>query len=410
MAFPPLADIRRHFPALDRRENGHPVAYFDGPGGTQVPLAVAEAITDYLLHHNANTHWVYPTSLETDQMIADARVAFGDWFGGDPTGVVFGANMTTLTLHAGRALGRMWKSGDELIVTELDHHANVDPWRVLAREIGMSVRTVPMRPETGTHDWDAFAALVGPRTRLIAIGAASNALGTIGDVSRAAEMARRVGALVYVDAVHFAPHRRIDVAAMGADFVACSAYKFCGPHLGVLYGRPDLLGALDTPKLQPAPTQAPDRMETGTGNHEGIAGALAAVEWHAALGGPEGSRRSRLDRAFAGIEAHEAPLIARLWEGLAAIPGVRCYGLVPGSAPRTGTMSFAVGGLTSDDVCRRLVPFGLYCSSGDFYATTAVARLGHADGGLVRAGCAPYTSMDEIERLISAVREVARGG
>lgn len=409
MTFPALTEIRRQFPALDRRENGHPVAYFDGPGGTQVPIAVANAITDYLLHHNANTHWVYPTSVETDRIIAEARVAFADWFGGDPAGVVFGANMTTLTLHAGRALGRMWKTGDELVVTELDHHANVDPWRVLAREVGMTVRTVPMRPESGTHDWDAFAAAVGPRTRLIAIGAASNALGTISDVARAAEMARRVGALVYVDAVHFAPHRRIDAAAMGADFVACSAYKFCGPHLGILHGRPELLARLDAPKLQPAPEQSPDRMETGTGNHEGIAGALAVVEWHASLGGPAGSRRERLDRAFAGIEAHEAPLIARLWEGLSAIAGVRCCGVVPGTAPRTGTMSFAVGALPADEVCRRLVPYGLYCSSGDFYATTAVARLGHAADGLVRAGCAPYTSMDEIERLIAAVREIARG-
>lgn len=401
-----VESLRGRFPALRRREGSHAVAYFDGPGGTQVPDSVADAIRDYLLFHNSNTHWVYPTSVETDSIITEARSAFADWFCCDASEVVFGANMTTLTLHLGRALGRAWSAGDEIVVTELDHHANVDPWRELAADRGLVVRCVPVVTASGTHDWDAFAAAITPRTKLVAVGAASNALGSITDVARVAAMARAVGALVFVDAVHLAPHRRIDVQAMGADFVACSAYKFCGPHVGVLYGRRQLLEGLRTPKLQPSPDTAPDRMETGTGNHEGIAGALAAVEFHAALGGEGGTRRERLDRAFAAIEAHEMPLLHRLWHGLSAIPGVRCLGPTP-DRPRTGTMSFVVEGMASEEVCRRLVPFGLYCSNGDFYATTLVQRLGYGDVGLVRVGCAPYTTMDEIERLVAAVRLIA---
>jgi cysteine desulfurase family protein (TIGR01976 family) len=402
-----LVEVRRQFPALRRQHDGHPVAYFDGPGGTQVPETVADAMRDYLFFHNANTHWVYPSSVETDAMIVAARAAYADWFGCLPNEVVFGNNMTTLTLHISRALGRQWTAGDEIVVTELDHHANVDPWRELAADRGLIVRRVAFHPETGEHDWEAFAAAITPNTKLVAVGAASNALGTITDVARVAKLARAVGALVYVDAVHFAPHRRIDVKAMDADFVVCSSYKFCGPHVGILYGRLALLESLNPPKLVPAPNQSPDRFETGTGNHEGIAGALAAVEFHASLGGPEGTRRERLDRAFAAIVAHEAPLLRRLWEGLGELPRTRRFGPTP-DRPRTGTMSFAVDGMSSDEVCRRLIPYGLYCSNGDFYAATVVERLGYAEAGLVRIGCAPYTTVEEIDRLLSAVGEIVR--
>jgi cysteine desulfurase family protein (TIGR01976 family) len=240
--------IRAAFPALERVHAGRPVAYFDGPGGTQVPAPVVEAMTDYLVRHNANTHWNYPASAETDRIIADARAAFADFFQGSADEVVFGANMTTLTLHVGRALGGHWGPGDEIVVTELDHHANVDPWRALERERGVTVRMAAMDPAAGQLDWDDFARVLTDRTRLVAIGAASNALGTITDVARAADLARRRGALVFVDAVHFAPHARLDVAALGCDLLACSAYKFYGPHLGVLYGRRSLLDALDVPK------------------------------------------------------------------------------------------------------------------------------------------------------------------
>src|SRR5260221_5323493 len=275
IAVSPVETIRRAFPALERRHEGQPVAYFDGPGGTQVPQAVVAAMSDYLLHHNANTHWAYPTSVETDAALAAARAALADFLGATPTEVAFGANMTTLTFHLARSLGRLWGAGDEVVVTELDHHANVDPRRAVARERGVTVRSVPFRPETGQLDEDALARALTPRTRLLAVGAASNALGTINDVRQAAELAHAAGALVFVDAVHYAPHALVDVRALGCDFLACSAYKFYGPHVGRLFGRHERLAAPDLPKLEPAPDTAPERIETGTLNHQGIVEAAA---------------------------------------------------------------------------------------------------------------------------------------
>ncbi|MEO8587598.1 MAG: cysteine desulfurase-like protein [Acidobacteriota bacterium] len=399
--------IRSHFPALERTEGGRPVAFFDGPGGTQVPSAVAGAVTDYLLHHNANTHWSYPTSVETDRMLAAARSALGDFLGGDPAEIVFGANMTTLTFHLARALARGWAEGDEVVVTELDHHANVDPWRALAKEKGIVVKTVPLLGGAAELDVDAFARLLGKRTRLVAVGAASNAVGTINDVPRVAAMARANGSLVFVDAVHYAPHVLVDVKALGADFLACSPYKFYGPHAGVLWGRRELIEKLDVPKLRPAPEQSPDRLETGTQNHEGIVGCGAAVEFLASLAGPAGDRRVRLARTFSALHERGDALFARMWAGLGAIPGVTLYGPPPG-ARRTPTVGFGVKGRASEDVARALVPRGVYVSHGDFYATTLVERLGVAADGLVRAGAACYTTEDEVDRLVAGVREIAR--
>ena len=401
-----LTDLRSRFPALGRTERGHSVAYFDGPGGTQVPESVIAAMSDYLAHHNANTHWAYPTSLETDAAIAEARAALADFVGGDPGEIAFGANMTTLTFHLARALGRKWGTGDEVVVTELDHHANVAPWRALATERGITVRTVRVVPETGELDAADLEAAIGPRTRLLAIGAASNALGTINDVAHASRLARAAGALVYVDAVHYAPHRLVDAAALGADFLACSAYKFYGPHVGILWGRKYRLEALDVPKLEPAPDHAPERIETGTQNHEGIAGARAAVDFLASQGTGK-NRRARLADFFAAEEAREHALVRHLWRGLEAIPGVRPVGPRPGR-PRTSTISFAVDGLPSRKVAAALAPLGLFLSSGDFYASTIVARLGYAETGLVRAGLACYTTSEDVERLLEGVERVAR--
>jgi cysteine desulfurase family protein (TIGR01976 family) len=402
----PVDVIRDHFPALKRRHHGLPVAYFDGPGGTQVPLSVAEAMTNYVLHHNANTHWLYPTSLETDAALLAARQALADFVGGQPPEIAFGANMTTLTFHLGRALGRGFAPGDEVVVTELDHHANIDPWRQLARERDLNVRAVRFRAETGQLDMDDLAAALGPRTRLLAIGGASNAIGTVNDVRRAADLAHARGALVFVDAVHYAPHLLADVEALGADFLACSAYKFYGPHVGVLWGRQALLEGLDLPKLQPAPEKAPERMETGTQNHEGIVGAASAVDFLASLAeGPE--RRVRLLRAFAGLHARGQELVGRLWSGLGSIDGVTLFGPPP-SAPRTPTVAFTVRGRTSEAVARALAEQALFVSNGDFYATTVVRRLGHGEDGIVRAGCACYTTDEDVDRLIEAVAVVAR--
>jgi cysteine desulfurase family protein (TIGR01976 family) len=398
-------EVRAQFPALRRRHNGEPVAYFDGPGGTQVPQSVADAASDYLLHHNANTHWAYPTSIETDAALAEAREALADFLGGRPSEIAFGANMTTLAFHLGRALARAWAPGDELVVTELDHHANSDPWRQLAREHALAVRVVRFRPETGQLDMDGLAAALGPRTRLLAIGAASNVLGTINDVRRAADLAHAAGALVFVDAVHYAPHALVDVAALGADFLACSAYKFYGPHIGVLWGRQALVEALDAPRLEPAPDYSPERLETGTQNHEGMVGAAAAVDFLASLArGP--TRRARLEAAFGALHARGQALVERLWSGLRDIAGVTLYGPPPGK-PRTPTVSFTVRGVPSEQVARALADRAVFVSHGDFYALTAVARLGQAKDGVVRAGCACYTTAGEVDRLLDGIRALA---
>jgi cysteine desulfurase family protein (TIGR01976 family) len=402
-----VKEIRSRFPALERVHGGRPVAYFDGPGGTQVPRTVVEAMSDYLLRHNANTHWRYPSSIETDAALDAARQALAEFLNGRPDEIVFGQNMTTLTYHLARALGRAWGPGDEIVVTELDHHANVDPWKALVKERGVTVRVVRMRPETGDLDAEDLERAVSPRTRLVAVGAASNALGTVNDVRRIAALAHAAGALCFVDAVHSAPHVLVDVAGIGCDYLACSPYKFYGPHLGVLWGRRHLLDQLDVPKLEPAPDEAPERLETGTLSHEGIVGAAAAVDFLASLAGPgAGSRRAALVRVYAELHARGDRLFARLWEGLGRIRGVRRYGLAPG-APRTQTVSFTVDGLDADTVAEHLAGRAVFASSGDFYAWTVVQRLGHARDGLVRAGCAIYTTEEEVDRLVEAVTETA---
>ncbi len=396
--------IRACFPALERRHAGRPVAYFDGPGGTQVPRQVVEAMTDYLYHHNANTHWHYPTSVETDQALARAREAFADFFGASPREVVFGNNMTTLTFHVARALGRKWGPGDEIVVTELDHHANVAPWRALERERGVTIRSVQFDTKTGELAVEDFAHAITRRTRLVAIGAASNALGTISPVRDVAQLAHAHGALCFVDAVHYAAHQLTDVRAMECDFLVCSPYKFYGPHLGVLFGRAEILASLDVPKLSPAPDAIPDRLETGTQNHEGIAGARAAVDFLASLATGT-SRRERLARALDDLHARGDELFGPLWDALTSMKGITCYGPAPGR-PRTPTLSFTVAGMTSAQVAKALAAEALFVSNGNFYASTVAERLGHAEDGLVRIGCACYTTEQEIERLLRALQLV----
>jgi cysteine desulfurase family protein (TIGR01976 family) len=405
-----ISEIRSHFPALERTHQGFPVAYFDGPGGTQVPRAVVEAMSDYLFNHNANTHWAYPTSAETDVLIEDARRVFADFFNCDTNEVSFGANMTTITFHIARGLGRGLHRGDEIIVTELDHHANVAPWYALERERGVKVRAVRMLTETGQLDWNDLEDAITRNTRVVAISAASNALGTINDVQRAARMAREVGALTFVDAVHYAPHALVDVREMECDLLACSAYKFYGPHIGVLYARSDLLNSMDVPKLIPAPDSGPERIESGTQNHEGIVGAAAAVDFLAALseamaGGV--SRRERLMNTLAALRSRGDEQLIQLWNGLKGIEGVTVFGPEPDS-PRTPTVSFVIRDILSIEVTRRLVERGIFTSHGDFYAKTVVERLGKDEQGLLRAGCACYTTSEEIERLLDGVRIIAK--
>jgi cysteine desulfurase family protein (TIGR01976 family) len=406
--------IRADFPALARREGGQPVAYFDGPGGTQVPRVVVEAVAEYLTSHNANTHWAFTTSIETDAALARSRQALADFLNAAPEEIAFGANMTTLTFHLARALGRMLGPGDAIITTELDHHANIDPWQTLVRERGVQVHQVKMIPETGQLDWDDLDRLLTDhRTRLLATGAASNALGTINDIARAVAMAREAEAMTFVDAVHYAPHQLVDVRDWGCDFLACSAYKFYGPHVGVLYGRRDRIEALDVAKLEPAPNTAPERLETGTQNHEGVVGAAAAVDYLASLacepaGAELSTRRERLGTVYQALHDRGERLLSRLWEGLRRVDGVRLFGPPP-DAPRTPTLSFAVGEIPAAEVGRLLARRGVFASHGDFYASTVARRLGMATQGLVRIGCACYSTEEEVDRVAEGVRDISAG-
>lgn len=404
----PVEKIRAQFPALSRLQNGYPVAYFDGPGGTQVPRSVVEAISNHLYHHNANTHWAYPTSSETDAAIRNGRAALADLINATPEEIVFGPNMTTLTFHLSRALGRAYGPGDEIVVTELDHHANIAPWQALKKERGITVNSVRMDPATGQLDWQDLQSKVNKRTKVLAIGVASNALGTINDIRRAAEVAHNAGALLFADAVHSTPHIPTDAKDWGCDFLVCSAYKFYGPHLGVMFGRKELLQSIDFPRLIPAPDAPPERAETGTLNHEGIAGAAAAVHFLSSLSAGA-SRREKLLAAMSALEARGQELVTRMWNGLSNIPGVKVFGPEPAKS-RTPTISFTVHGAAPADVARRLAEQGVFVSHGNFYAATVVERLGVGNQGLVRAGCACYTTTEEVDRLIKGVRKAAQAG
>jgi cysteine desulfurase family protein (TIGR01976 family) len=400
----PVAEIRKQFPALERAHNYHQVAYFDGPGGTQVPRCVVEQMSDYLYHHNANTHWAYPTSAETDAAIEHARRVCAGFLNASPDEIAFGANMTTLTYHLSRALSLNFSPGDEIVVTELDHHANIDPWRRLAIERGVTIRTVRLDTATGQLDYEDFERFVGPRTRVVAIGAASNALGTINDLPRVIELAHNAGALVFVDAVHYAPHALIDVKALDCDFLGMSAYKFHGPHIGILFGKGALLQEIDFPKLVPAPDYIPENAETGTQNQEGMVGAAAAIEFLASLGS-KATLRENLQSVFAEMHARNARLFARLWEGLSSLRAVTVYG-PPVNAPRTPTIAFTIAGRTATEAARALGEKGLFLSHGDFYAWTVMQRFGLEPEGFIRAGCACYTTEEEIDRLLAGVADL----
>jgi cysteine desulfurase family protein (TIGR01976 family) len=413
-------DIRAQFPALEREHNGHPVAYFDAPGGTQTPRVVVDAVTDYLLNHNANTHWEYPTSHETDAILESARHTFADFLNASANEIVFGPNTTTMIYHLSRALGRTLGPGDEIVITELEHHANVAPWQALLVERGVTLNVAQMDPESGQLDWSDFERLVTKRTKVVSFGAGCNALGTVNRYRDAVELAHSVGALALVDAVHYAPYFLCDVKETGCDFMTASAYKFYGPHASVFYGKRELLESIDFPKLQPAPNTAPERAEMGTQIHEGIAGAAAAVDFYASLASPAVSsanrasdsdrvinnRRELLLSAFEGLRRHSRPQVKRLWEGLSRIKGVRLYGPPP-EVDRTPTVSFTIENVASTEVARQMAERGLFVSHGDFYAQTVIERLGLAPEGLVRVGCACYTSDEEVDRLVEAAGEIA---
>ena len=397
--------VRSRFPALSRAESGRPVAYLDGPGGTQVPAEVVEAMSHRLRVGTANIGGSFGASREADAVTAAAREAMADFLGGRPEEVAFGQNMTSLTFSVSRALAREWGPGDEVVVTRLDHDANVTPWRLAAADRGATVRVVHFDPADGTLDLGHLEQAVGERTRLVAVGAASNALGTVPPVRRVADLAHAAGALVFVDAVHYAPHRLIDVAALGADFLACSAYKFFGPHTGALWGRSGLLESLEAYKVVPAPSSGPGKWETGTQSFESLAGVAAAVDYLGSLG-EGGTRRERLAAALAAIRVYEESLAARFLAGVAGMPHLRLYGLADPArlAERTPTFSLGVEGLSPDEAARCLGEQGIHAWSGDYYAVGVMEHLGVArQGGLLRLGFVHYNTAEEVDRVLAAL-------
>lgn len=425
--------IRAQFPALAQEIGGQPAVFFDGPGGTQVPRRVIDAIGDYLIRANANTHGAFATSRRTDETIAAAHAAMADLLGCDSDEVVFGPNMTTLTFAISRAIGRELGPGDEIVVTRLDHDANVAPWRAL-EERGVTVRAVDIDVEDCTLDMDDMARQIGARTKLVAIGYASNAVGTINDVAAVTRMAHAVGALSYVDAVHYAPHGPIDVRAIGCDFLACSPYKFFAPHMGALYGRREHMERLRPYKVRPAGDQAPDRWETGTKNHEGLAGVAAAIDYLAELGRKTAGdrrlatdaevsaihnsqanaqqRRSDLLAAMAAIRDYERGLAERLIAGLLTVPGLTFYGIGDPArfAERTPTVSVRVAGHTPRALAEALGEQGIFVWDGNYYALSLTERLGvEADGGMLRIGLVHYNTAAEVDRLLAALLEIAGG-
>jgi cysteine desulfurase family protein (TIGR01976 family) len=410
-----VAALRQRFPALSLEQDGRPIVFFDGPGGTQVPDTVIDAVTSYYRESNANTGGAFLTSQRSDALVAEAHEAMAEMLGAaDPGEIKFGPNMTTLTFHVSRSIVAQMNPGDEIVVTRLDHHGNVDPWVSAARDRGLTVRTWEPRLDDCTLDLADLDELLGPRTKLVAIGWASNAVGTINHVSEIVRRAHAVGAWTYVDAVHAAPHLPIDVRAIETDFLACSTYKFFGPHMGVLYGRAAVLDSLPTYKIIPAH----DRFETGTQSFEAMAGVIAAVDYLAGIGAHYGtaaasdSRGERVRAAMVAIRAYEMDLYQRLAGGLAEIPGLRLYGITEPDRfnDRTPTAALTMEGHAPRAISDALGREGIATWDGDFYATGLVERLGLTDsGGVVRIGLTHYNTVEEVDRVIDALARIAEG-
>ncbi|HEV8281788.1 MAG TPA: cysteine desulfurase-like protein [Candidatus Limnocylindrales bacterium] len=406
--------LRAEFPALRREQNGRPVVFLDGPGGTQVPQRVVDAVTTYLIDNNANAGGAFVTSEASDAMVDEAHAAVADFLGAaSPGEIKFGANMSTLTLHIGRSIGATLSPGDEIVVTTLDHEANVSTWEAMAADRGLTVRKVDIHLDDVTLDLEDLESKLSTRTKLVAVGYASNAVGTINPVREIVARAHEVGALTYVDAVAYAPHGPIDVGAIDTDFLVCSAYKWFGPHLGALYGKADVLDALPAFKVRPAH----DRFETGTAAFESIAGTLAATDYLRDVGRrfgepADGDRRSELVAALAAIVDYEQGLARRLLDGLVAIRGVTIHGIVdPGrAAERVPTVSISIDGTHPRAAAEAMSRDGIFVWDGDFYATGLIERLGRAaEGGVLRLGLVHYNTAAEVDRALESVERLATG-
>jgi cysteine desulfurase family protein (TIGR01976 family) len=405
--------VRQQFPSLKQTVGGQQAVFFDAPGGTQVPQRVIDAVANYLSTSNANTCGAFLTSARTDQVIADARAAMADFLNCDADEVVFGPNMTTLTLALSRAIGRELKSGDELLVTCLDHDANVSPW-VSLEERGAKVRTADIKPGDCTLDMFDLSAKIRRSTRVVAVGWAANAVGTINDVGEAVRLAHASGAVAFIDAVHYAPHGPIDVRAFDCDFLVCSAYKFFAPHLGILYGKREQLQRLRPYKLRASSEQLPDRWETGTQNHEGLAGLIAAIDYIAELGRRQNpaaaSRRDAILAAYKAIRQHEQELTAQLITGLLAIPGLTFYGIrdLARLDQRTPTVAVRMEGQTPRELATKLGERGIFTWDGNYFAINLTERLGiETSGGMLRIGLTHYNTAEEVERLLEELKRLA---
>jgi cysteine desulfurase family protein (TIGR01976 family) len=408
--------VRQHFPALRRELDGRPLVYLDGPGGTQVSGECIEAMAGYLASSNANTHGAFITSAETDALVAEVHAAAADFLGAhEPEEIVFGANMTTLTFAVSRAIGRDLQPGDEIVVTRLDHDGNVAPWLALAEDRGLVVRWVDIDLDDCTLRLDELERVVSDRTRVVAIGLASNAVGTINDVGLAIEIAHAHGAIAYVDAVHAAPHLPIDVSNLQADLLVCSPYKFFAPHLGMLYGRRELLERLRAYRVRPAGEALPGKFETGTQSHEALAGLLGTFGYLETLGRTYGGataaddRRTALQAAMGAIREYERGLIGPLLEGLHAVPGLTIHGIDDPRRvdERVPTVAFSMEDHHPRRVAEHLAAYGINTWDGDYYAVEVVRRLGlEAAGGMLRVGLVHYNTLAEIDRLLEALRQL----
>lgn len=412
-----VAALRDHFPSLARTVDGRPVAYLDGPGGTQVPRECIAAIAGYLERSNANHGGAFTASVETDALLDEAHAAGADFLGAhDPAEIAFGPNMTTLTFAMSRAIGRDLAPGDEVVVTRLDHDANVAPWLAIAEDRGLLVRWLELADDGASLDLDGLDSVLTPRTKVVAVGLASNALGTITDVGRVIEAAHAAGAIAYVDAVHAAPHLPIDVAALRADLLVCSPYKFFAPHLGMLYGRAELLERLPAYRVRPAGSASPGKWETGTQNHEALAGLVGTVEYLERLGAAYGDaadrsdRRGRLRAAMSAIHEHERGLSVGVLERLARVPGLTVHGITDPARmdERVPTFSFTLAGHAPRAIAEHLASRAISTWDGDFYAWELLRALGLDDaGGLLRIGLVHYNTLEEVDRLVEALGELA---
>lgn len=422
-----LSHVRSQFPSLAQMVNGHPAVFLDGPGGTQVPQRVIDAISNYLGHDNANTGGAYATSRHTDAMIAEARAAMADFLHCGADEVVFGPNMTSLTFAMSRAIGRELGPGDEIVVTRLDHDANVSPWIAMAEDRGVTVRWAEIHDHDCTLDIADLASKINENTKLVAVGYASNAVGTINPVKVIVKLAHAAGALAYVDAVHYGPHGLIDVEALDCDFLACSTYKFFGPHMGVLFGKREHLKRLRPYKVRPNTNAIPNCWEWGTLNHECIAGIGACVEYIADLGrGARASvdgrlgelsphvagRRAAIEAAYAAIHEHESALVERMMNGLQKIRGLKIYGITDPArfSERCATFAVTIEGNTPLELATKLGERGFFTWDGNYYALNLTEHLDvEKSGGFLRIGLVHYNTTEEVDRVLFALREIVEG-